>query len=71
MGYRVKASGGEMESIDETGAPVGTTVEVRDIYFNTPARRKFLKAERTETAQIIDTLSRIVLPFTHIQVRSG
>lgn len=68
MGYRVKASGGEMESIDETGAPVGTTVEVRDIYFNTPARRKFLKAERTETAQIIDTLSRIALPFTHIQV---
>ena len=69
IAYRVKASGGEMESIDETGAPVGTTVEVRDIYFNTPARRKFLKAERTETGQIIDTLSRIVLPFTHIQVR--
>jgi DNA mismatch repair protein MutL len=69
IGYRVKASGGVMESIDETGAPVGTMIEVRDIYFNTPARRKFLKSERTETGQIIDTLSRIILPFTHIHVR--
>jgi DNA mismatch repair protein MutL len=69
IGYRVKASGGVMESIDETGAPVGTIVEVRDLYFNTPARRKFLKSERTETGQIIDTMSRIILPFTHIHVR--
>ena len=69
IGYRVKASGGVVESIDETGAPVGTIVEVRDLYFNTPARRKFLKSERTETGQIIDTLSRIILPFTHIHVR--
>ena len=69
IGYRVKASGGVMESIDETGAPVGTIIEVRDLYFNTPARRKFLKSEKTETGQIIDTLSRIILPFTHIHVR--
>ncbi|MDB9822456.1 DNA mismatch repair endonuclease MutL [Deltaproteobacteria bacterium] len=68
-GYRLKASGGEMKSIDETGAPAGTMVEVRDIYFNTPARRKFLRAVKTETGNIIDTLSRIVLPFTHIQMR--
>ncbi|HJX35016.1 MAG TPA: DNA mismatch repair endonuclease MutL [Desulfatiglandales bacterium] len=69
VGYRVKASGGVMESIDETGAPVGTIIEVRDLYFNTPARRKFLKSERTETGQIIETLSRIILPFTHIHLR--
>jgi len=68
-GYRLKASGGEMKSIDETGAPAGTTVEVRDIYFNTPARRKFLRADRTETGHIIDTLSRIILPFTNIHMR--
>jgi DNA mismatch repair protein MutL len=69
IGYRVKASGGVIESIDETGCPVGTIIEARDLYFNTPARRKFLKSERTETSQIIDTLSRIILPFTHIHVR--
>jgi DNA mismatch repair protein MutL len=69
IGYRVKASGGVIESIDETGCPVGTIIEARDLYFNTPARRKFLKSERTETGQIIDTLSRIILPFTHIHIR--
>ena len=68
-GHRLKASGGRLESIDETGAPAGTTVEVRDIYFNTPARRKFLRAVKTETGHIIDILSRIVLPFNHIQLR--
>ncbi|MFC1867215.1 DNA mismatch repair endonuclease MutL, partial [Thermodesulfobacteriota bacterium] len=69
IGYRLKASGGEPRSIDETGAPAGTIIEVRDIFFNTPARRKFLKTEKTETSHIIDTLSRIVLPFTHIQLK--
>ncbi|MFC1534564.1 DNA mismatch repair endonuclease MutL [Thermodesulfobacteriota bacterium] len=68
-GYRLKASGGELKSIDETGAPAGTTVEVMDLFFNTPARRKFLRADKTEMAHIIDTLTRIALPFTHIQIR--
>ena len=68
-GYRLKASGGKLESIDETGAPAGTTVDVRDLFYNTPARRKFLKADKTETGHIIDTLSRIVLPFTNITLR--
>lgn len=68
-GYRLKAAGGKLASIDETGAPAGTAVEVKDIYFNTPARRKFLRTEKTETGQIIDTISRIALPFTNIQLR--
>jgi len=68
-GYRLKAAGGKLVSIDETGAPAGTAVEVKEIYFNTPARRKFLRTEKTETGQIIDTISRIALPFTNIQLR--
>jgi DNA mismatch repair protein MutL len=68
-GYRLKAAGGKLRSIDETGAPAGTAVEVKDIYFNTPARRKFLRTEKTETGQIVDMISRIALPFTHIQLR--
>jgi len=67
--YRLKISGGVLESVDEAGAPAGTTVEVRDLYFNTPARRKFLKALKTETGHIIDTVSRIALPFTNIQIQ--
>jgi DNA mismatch repair protein MutL len=68
-GYRLKAAGGKIKSIDEAGAPAGTAVEVKDIYFNTPARRKFLRTEKTETNQIIDTISRVALPFTNVQLR--
>ena len=67
--FRMRASGGVIESVDETGAPEGTSVEVRDLYFNTPARKKFLKALRTETGQIVDTVSRIALPFTGISIK--
>jgi DNA mismatch repair protein MutL len=67
--HRLKAQGGEFITIDEVGAPAGTTIEVRDLYYNTPARRKFLKADKTETGHIIDTISRIALPFTGLQLR--
>ena len=67
IGYRLRVDGGRLKSVDETGSPPGTTVEVMDLFFNTPARRKFLRAVRTETDHIIDTLSRIALPFTDIQ----
>lgn len=67
--HRLKAHGGEFITIDEVGAPAGTTIEVRDLYYNTPARRKFLKADKTETGHIIDTISRIALPFTGLQLR--
>ncbi len=66
---RLKITGGVLESVDEAGAPAGTTVEVRDLYFNTPARRKFLKALKTETGHIIDTVARIALPFKNIQIQ--
>jgi len=69
IGYRVKVDGGKLRSLDETGCPAGTIVEVRDLFFNMPARRKFLRAEKTETDHIIDTVSRIALPFLHIDFR--
>ncbi len=69
IGYRVKVEGGKLRSIDETGSPAGTIVEVRDLFFNTPVRKKFLRAEKTETDHIVDTLSKIALPFLHIDFR--
>jgi DNA mismatch repair protein MutL len=69
IGHRLKAGGGRLKSIDEAGAPAGTTVEVRKLFFNTPVRKKFLRSERTETDQVIDIFSRIALPFTNIHFR--
>ncbi|MBN2419348.1 MAG: ATP-binding protein, partial [Deltaproteobacteria bacterium] len=66
---RLRASGGVVVSVDETGAPSGTSVEVRDLYYNTPARKKFLKSLQTETGQIVDTVSRIALPFIGISIK--
>ncbi len=67
--FRMRATGSRIESIDETGAPAGTSVEVRDLYYNTPARKKFLKTLKTETSQIVDTVSRIALPFKGIHIQ--
>ncbi|MCU0594786.1 MAG: DNA mismatch repair endonuclease MutL [Desulfobacterota bacterium] len=68
-GFRLRIEGGKIKEIVETGAPVGTTVEVKDLFFNTPARKKFLRSAATETDHIVDTLSRIALPFTALSFR--
>ena len=69
VGNRLKIAGGKLQSVDETGSPGGTIVEVRDLFFNVPARRKFLRAVKTETDHIIDNMSRIALPFIRIHFR--
>lgn len=56
------AEGREMEtSLAPAAHPRGTSVEVRDLFFNTPARRKFLRTEKTEYTRVEDTLKRIAL----------
>jgi DNA mismatch repair protein MutL len=69
IGHRLRVAGGKIKSLEETGAPPGTTVEVRDLFFNTPARKKFLRTSGTETDHIIDTFARIALPFISIHFR--
>ena len=68
-GHRLKISGGKLLAIEETGAPEGTIVEIRDLFFNMPARRKFLRAARTETDHIVDVISRVAMPFPKIGFR--
>jgi len=68
-GFRLRLESGKIKGIEETGAPVGTTVEVNDLFFNTPARKKFLRSAGTETDHILDVLSRIALPFTTLSFR--
>jgi DNA mismatch repair protein MutL len=60
-GTRIIIEGGDVLGINETGAPDGTTVLVEDLFFNTPARKKFQKSKNTELAHIHDILEGICL----------
>jgi len=67
--HRLRIDGGRLQSIEEAGAPVGTVVAVRDLFFNTPVRRKFLRTVKTETRHVMETVSRIALPYRGISFR--
>jgi DNA mismatch repair protein MutL len=67
-GTRYKIEGGTETSIEEIGAPEGTTFLVRNIFFNTPARRKFLKSPQTETGYISDIVEKIALSHPEIAI---
>jgi DNA mismatch repair protein MutL len=60
-GWRIEARAGEISSVQPASRSVGTSVEVHDLYFNTPARRKFLRTEATELAHCDDAFRRIAL----------
>ncbi len=66
LGVSVETVGGEVKDVREAPSP-GTSVEVKDLFFNTPARRKFLKRESTEIMHIIDAVTRLAL--SHPEVR--
>ncbi|MGH8647203.1 MAG: DNA mismatch repair endonuclease MutL, partial [Gammaproteobacteria bacterium] len=62
LGARVQADGGLAQGpMEPTPHPLGTTVEVRDLFYNTPARRRFLCGERTELHHLVQTVKRCAL----------
>lgn len=69
IGHRMKVAGGRVKFVEEAGCPAGTAVEVRDLFFNMPVRKKFLKGDRTETDHIADAFLRIGLPHLEIHFR--
>ncbi|MFP5355764.1 MAG: DNA mismatch repair endonuclease MutL, partial [Gemmatimonadota bacterium] len=66
-GTEVRATGGHVEDVVPAARRRGTTVEVRDLFFNVPARRKFLRSARSEWRAIADTL--VTLSLTRPEVR--
>ncbi len=68
-GTRYEIAGGEEISLDDAGCPVGTTIVVRDIFFNTPARMKFLKKDVTEGNSVAGVVDRMALSHPEISFR--
>ncbi len=60
-GSRLTIEGGEIEEVEEVGMRAGTEVDVEDLFFNTPARRKFMKTARTESRRVTKMITRMAL----------
>lgn len=66
-GARLRVEGGQNSPIESVGAPVGTVVRVEDLFYNVPARLKFLKHDTTERRQIDTLVTRYALAYPHVR----
>ncbi|HEX2945778.1 MAG TPA: DNA mismatch repair endonuclease MutL [Clostridia bacterium] len=69
QGIAIEVRGGGVKGLKPAGCPVGTTITIKDLFFNTPARYKFLKKDSTEAAYITDIMSRIALGYPDISFK--
>ncbi len=69
LGQRIYAEGGRIKSAEELGLPQGTAVEVRNLFFNLPARKKFLRKEQTELGHAADVVTKQALAHPGISFR--
>jgi DNA mismatch repair protein MutL len=69
VGTRVEVEGGGPATVREAGCPEGTLLEVRDLFFNVPARRKFLRSAQTEVGHAVEAVSRLALAFPFVDLR--
>lgn len=60
-GYRAVFENGSLQSLEETGCPAGTKITVRDLFYQTPARLKFMKSDGAESSRITEMLTRLAL----------
>src|SRR5436305_1843245 len=72
-GTRIEIAGGKIQNVEEAGLPAGTSIAVKDLFFNTPARKKFLKAESTELSHIASLVTQYALahPDKHFELHSA
>ena len=65
-GTEIRVNGGAVASVAETGMPEGTSIEVADLFYNLPARRKFLKSDGAESAQVSRVVTQLALCYPEI-----
>jgi DNA mismatch repair protein MutL len=72
-GTIVEINGGKISKVEEAGLPAGTSITIRDLFFNTPARKKFLRAESTELSHIASLVTHYALahPEKHFELHSA
>jgi DNA mismatch repair protein MutL len=72
-GTLVEIAGGTILRVEDAGLPIGTAITIRDLFFNTPARRKFLKSEQTELSHIAALVTHYALvhPTKHFELHSA
>ena len=72
-GTIIEINGGKIFKVEEAGVPAGTSITIRDLFFNTPARKKFLKAESTELSHIASLVTHYALahPDKHFELHSA
>ncbi len=66
--YELIVNGGHAEPVEPCGAPQGTTIEIRNLFYNTPVRRKFLRSAQTEMGHIAEAFTRIALAYPQRQL---
>lgn len=69
LGWQLYVEGGTVRQAEAIGTPAGTVVEVRDLFFNTPGRRKFLRGDDTEFGHLADVVTRLALVRPGIHLR--
>lgn len=67
FGISIRLEGGKELEVIDSGGPVGTSMEVRELFFNTPARLKFMKSTTTEMSHITATVTRMAISYPHIR----
>ena len=73
VGTHIEIVGGSMTRVEDAGAPVGTTIAIRDLFFNVPARKKFLKSEPTELSHVAALVTHYALahPDKHFELHTA
>ncbi|MGI6545718.1 MAG: DNA mismatch repair endonuclease MutL [Fastidiosipilaceae bacterium] len=68
-GTQVVIEGGEPRKLEPVGTPIGTTIRVEDLFFNTPARYKFLKKDTTEAGRVADVVEKLIIARPDVSFR--
>jgi len=73
IGTKISGEGGKIRKVEETGCPVGTTIQVRNLFYNTPVRLKFMRKIETELSNVLDIVQREAMsrPGTSFEVVSS